>query len=264
MSNIDPKKQVKINSSESSVLSVRRSIPTSSFDFLQGEFKKTSRARSLAFGIILILVSVLVYVFVLGFVTSSKTIGYKSQAEANHTERIKVITSLGVVTKYKDVTADQVLKKTHDISIATQNAAISEPDMFGIMGKLRDISQNGVVYNTVTFCTTDPSSGSCGTNDVPEKGKELTNIHYVLVSVSTTDFNAAAQWYADFKNINWFIPAGEGEKTYLRNGSGLVAWAKIVDNLVPLDTKNALAQIGLQLNFQSIPPAEQVANGGTR
>lgn len=263
MSSNDPKK-ARSSKVVNAPISSRRTIPISSYDFLHGEFKKTSRARIFAFGMILLLIMVFSYFLLQGYLGNTKVTNFKKSAQDNRTKRLQVITSLGVVTKFQDVSAEQVLKRTRDITVSSQDAAISEPDMFAILGKLRDIAQPGVIYNTITFCSTDPSGGSCGPNDKAPKGRTVSNVHYILVSISTSDFNAAAQWYANFKNINWFLPISNSEKHYIRNGSGIVAWAQIVDNLVPLDTKNALAQVGMMLSSSSTPPDNTGGNNAQR
>lgn len=103
-SNVDPK-------SKPTLVSARRTIPTSSYDLLEGTFQTATKARNV--GIALVASGFLLFGFVgtNGFISGSSINSINAQAEAAKLGQMKVSNDLGKIDGYPKLSALALLKK---------------------------------------------------------------------------------------------------------------------------------------------------------
>lgn len=225
---------------KSPAISPRRSVPASSFDFLNGSYQKTANARlaTLAgFGVILVLV-VLVILHGVNNMLAAGTA--QEEADIAFGQRIEMSQQLTSVSSSGGLTEDEMNVHLKARSDAALKIATDAPPISPLLQSLEQVVPSGV---TIQAITATPAEGSSSVA--------------VTITANASSYDAIKPWEDAIASI-----------TYMR--AEPLTWVVNSDNSVSLTTVATVSSPGETSQLTTIrsllgtPAAEEAPEGGTQ
>jgi hypothetical protein len=250
-------KDVKESKKVTSILSARRTIPTSSYDLLEGTFKIATKARNA--GIIILSLSIIIfsYFLVSGLLTESRVKSIKSKVEAVKAEKLKVSAELGVVEGFPDVSPLTLLNKQTRVTKDIYELGVAQASTFQVLDNLKSTMVNGILLRSINFCSSEPSTtGDCGATDQKATQGKIVKVGYIAIDFAVEDLAIASQWVSNIKQMAWVT-----DVKYSVAGKNVKIYATLVPDLFPQESLNTVKSLGFNLQVNSTPP---LAEGNTQ
>ena len=234
---------------KTSVVSARRTIPTSSYDLLEGTFQTATKARN--FGIALVAAGFLLFGFIgtNGFISGSSISSINNQAEAAKLGQVKASNGLGKIDGYPKLSALALLKKDNQTKKDMYAIGVAQSSTYQILDTLQNTLVPGVSLQTVKFCSTDPSAGACNNLDPKDSVGKIINVGYIEITFAVADLTIASQWEGNIKQSSWL-----SDVNYTRDGGNVRIFAKLVPDIFPAESLSVMQRMGFTLQVNSNPP----------
>lgn len=240
--NINPK-------GKPTLISARRTIPTSSYDLLEGTFQTATKARN--FGIALVAAGFLLFGFVgtNGFISGSAINSINAEAEAARLGQLKVSNDLGKIDGYPKLSALALLKKDNQTKKDLYSIGVAQSSTYQILDTLQNTLVPGVSLQTVKFCSVDPKGGACGSMDPKDSEGKIINVRFIEITFSVADLMIASQWAGNIRQSSWLKNVD-----YTRDGGNVRIFAELVPDIFPQESLSVIQRMGFVLQVNSNPP----------
>jgi hypothetical protein len=184
----------------------RREIPLSSFDLLNGAFKKSTRNKKSMTILGTFFAVASVGIAGLGYLDMQEANGLRSEIAALVDEKEKAMTDFGVLTGLA-VSETELFQRNDLLVLSAIRSTVTQPDIVGLFNDLNFISNPLVQVNSVTisapvFVPVESTSNSTNqtSNDASKPKQEILQPAQVVITVSGASLNDIIAWAEALRN----------------------------------------------------------------
>ena len=258
---------------KSNIVSARKTIPTTSYDLLEGTFKAATQARNV--GLILLLVSLSAVLFVgsKGLLTHGEISSANGKYNALHAQDLSVLASLGTVKSNSGtIAAPVVISRSTAIGNSLRTMGEAEPMFAEILDEVqaRLNGDNNIAITSIKFCSQDPTNGQWGSDTVvggcapadPVKGdiKNLFPVQYMEIDCSAPNLSLISTFISNLMQIPYLQ-----KSSYNVNQNSATLYFALAPGLFPNASRGYLTRLGFtNVEVNSNPPTPNASSGVTK